>query len=107
MIVLNLLVLYYSGAVGVGFYGNEDVHKGVGQFATAGEDADETIHTMQAQVKIILALTCLLLFTSKCPLGRMQHIELTLTTHIGHENQLSWTTLYFLKPLISCLHLLL
>ena len=42
--------VFCSAAVGVGFYGNEDAHKGVSQFAKAGTDADNTIHTMKTQV---------------------------------------------------------
>ena len=46
-----VLVVFCSAAVGVGFYGNEDAHKGVSQFAKAGTDADNTIHTMKTQVR--------------------------------------------------------
>ena len=42
--------LVYSGVIGVGFYGNEETHKGVLKLATAGEDADITTHHMQTQV---------------------------------------------------------
>ena len=45
------MVVFCSAAVGVGFYGNEDAHKGVSQFAKAGTDADNTIHTMKTQVR--------------------------------------------------------
>ena len=44
-------IVFFSAAVGVGFYGNEDAHKGVSQFAKAGTDADNTIHTMKTQVR--------------------------------------------------------
>ncbi len=46
----NFLCVFFSAAVGVGFYGNEDAHKGVSQFAKSGSDADNTIHAMQRQV---------------------------------------------------------
>lgn len=55
--IIYVFVLYiYSGAIGVGFYGNEDTHKGVMQFASAGEDADDTIRYMQNQVSTYMFL---------------------------------------------------
>ena len=38
--------------IGVGFYGNEEVHKGVLEVTTAGQDADITLNHMGLEVRI-------------------------------------------------------
>lgn len=41
---------FCSGVIGVGFYGNENAHKGVEQFTEAARDIDSTIGKLKQQV---------------------------------------------------------
>jgi len=47
---MAILALLTGAVIGVGFYGNEEVHKGVMEVTTAGQDAEITIHHMQTEV---------------------------------------------------------
>lgn len=43
----------YSSAVGAGFYGNEEAHKGLQHFIEAASDVQETINRTESQVKCL------------------------------------------------------
>lgn len=42
--------IFFSGAIGVGFYGNEEAHKGLQQFSNAADDVHTTVSNMKTQV---------------------------------------------------------
>lgn len=47
---MAILAILACGAVGVGFFGNEETHNGILKFAQAGEDAENTIYNVQEQI---------------------------------------------------------
>ena len=50
MLFLKEFNMFFSAAIGVGFYGNEEAHKGLQQFSNAADDVHTTISNMKSQV---------------------------------------------------------
>ena len=43
----------FRAVIGVGYYGNEQLHKGITAFASSWEDADNTVTRMKKEVSVI------------------------------------------------------
>lgn len=48
----NSVLSFYSGAVGVSLYGNDDLHNGVVQFLTSAKALDELVISVKNQVRL-------------------------------------------------------